>query len=391
MRLLCLSPARSLYFLLLPLLSCVPARTQSTSPAPIESYSDSSAQANALAGAKPANRKLKYDVKIPGDKPWSDTGIDLLAQDSVTITSTGAPISDLGSASGCDPQGQQRSWWDLLHALPVNTSGRDALIGLVGDTATSVPFLVGSKFEQKIPQAGRLFLGVNEIQNMSAACNYKVSIAILPAAAARVLRASATAPQLPADLLDQIPRRVADSAGNPGDMVNFIIIGPQKSLESAFASAGWVSVDRTKEDATLHAILSSLTKKSYVEMPMSELFLFNRPQDYGFARAEPLEVISTRHHLRIWRAPFDYNSQPVWVGAATHDIGFDRDNRDGGVTHKIDPDIDIEREFVGRSLNATGAIGSLGHVSPSNPMLNANTATGAAFHSNGQILVMSLQ
>jgi hypothetical protein len=319
----------------------------------------------------------------------------LLAQDQLSINSSGTPLSGSALPSSCDPQGQARSWWDLLHALPVNTSGRDALIASVGDTATSVPFLIGSKFEQRVPQAGRLFLGINEIQNMSAPCTYKVTIAIQPAAAVKSAKAAiatpAAAPQLSADLLNQIPRRVSDAAGNPGDMVNFIIIGPEKSLQSAFESAGWVSVDRTKEDVTVHAILSSLSKKSYVEMPMSELYLFNRPQDYGFARAEPLEVVSTRHHLRIWRAPFDFNSQPVWVGAATHDIGFARDDRNGGVTHKIDPDIDLEREFVGKSLSATGAIASLTHVSVSNPLLTANTATGEAFHSNGQILVMALQ
>lgn len=373
------------------------AQSQATNTTPVKSYDDPSASTapqTPSVTVQPKNRKLKYQIEIAGSKPWTDTGIDLLPQDQVSMSSTGKPVSDVSSQSSCDPAGQPRSWWDLLHALPVNSSGRDALIGLVGDASTSVPFLVGAKFEQKMPQAGRLFLGVNEIQNMSAACTYKVTIAIQPAPPPKSAKAltvtPTTIPQLSADLLNQIPRRVSDATGNAGDMVNFIIIGPQKSLEAAFESAGWVAVDRTKQDATLHAILSSLSKKSYVEMPMSELYLFNRPQDYGFARAEPLEVVTTRHHLRIWRAPFDWNAQPVWVGAATHDIGFDRDDRNGGITHKIDPAVDLEREFVAQSLNATGAIGSLGHVLPSNPLLNANTATGETFHSDGQILVMSL-
>ena len=33
----------------------------------------------------------------------------------------------------------------------------------------------------------------------------------------------------------------------------------------------------------------------------------------------------------------------VWVGAGTHDIGFEKDQRNGKVTHKIDPAVDGER------------------------------------------------
>src|SRR5207248_917414 len=82
---------------------------------------------------------------------------------------------------------------------------------------------------------------------------------------------------------------------------------------------------------------------SYLTMPMSQLFLFGRPQDYGWARAEPISVVRSRNHLRIWKAPFQVNGETLWIGAATHDIGFERDQRNNGITHKIDPDIDLDR------------------------------------------------
>jgi hypothetical protein len=44
---------------------------------------------------------------------------------------------------------------------------------------------------------------------------------------------------------------------------------------------------------------------------------------------------------------FDYQGQTVWAGAATHDIGFEKDQRTGDVTHKIDSNVDQEREFLG--------------------------------------------
>jgi hypothetical protein len=73
------------------------------------------------------------------------------------------------------------------------------------------------------------------------------------------------------------------------------------------------------------------------------------------------------------------------VGAATHDIGFDRDQRNNGVTHKIDPDVDVEREFVGQSLDETGLIAGLSYIVPAQPYKEARSATGATFHSDGRM------
>jgi hypothetical protein len=123
---------------------------------------------------------------------------------------------------------------------------------------------------------------------------------------------------------------------------------------------------------------------------MSQLYLFGRPQDYGWAHAEPISVVKTRNHLRIWNAPFQVNGATLWVGAATHDIGFERDQRNNGVTHKIDPDIDLERDYVEKTLTSTGLVVEVTHFLPDNPLQEAKTATGGTFHSNGQVLILKL-
>src|SRR5208283_4604151 len=94
--------------------------------------------------------------------------------------------------------------------------------------------------------------------------------------------------------------------------------------------------------------------------------------------------------LRLWKAPFTANRQMLWIGAATHDIGFERDQRNNGLTHKIDPDIDLERDYVGKTLSSTGLVAEVTHFLPSDPMQEAKTATGGSFHSNGQVLVLKL-
>src|SRR4029077_3774765 len=157
---------------------------------------------------------------------------------------------------------------------------------------------------------------------------------------------------------------------------NFVVVGSEEKVIQTFQAAGWVKVDREKKDAVMHTILSTFTKQAYVELPMSELTLFGRVQDYGLAHAVPIQVVAQRHHLRLWKAPFQVEGQTLWAGAATHDIGFDRDQRNGGVTHKIDPEVDGEREYVAQSLNDTGLVARVDYMTPANPLKEARTATG---------------
>ena len=42
--------------------------------------------------------------------------------------------------------------------------------------------------------------------------------------------------------------------------------------------------------------------------------------------------------------------RPARIRAGTHHLGFDRDQRNGKVTHRIDPNTDGEREFIAQSL-----------------------------------------
>jgi hypothetical protein len=192
------------------------------------------------------------------------------------------------------------------------------------------------------------------------------------------------------DLFSRIPRRISDKAGNPGDMVNFLIIGSQEAMEKVFTTAGWVKVDANIQETVLNGFLASMSKESYLTMPMSPLYLFGRQQDYGWAHAEPISVVASRNHLRIWKAPFEVNGRTLWVGAATHDVGFEKDQRNNRLTHKIDPNIDIERDYVEKTLSSAGLVAEVTHVLPQNPMQEAKTATGGSFYSNGQVLVLNL-
>ncbi len=196
--------------------------------------------------------------------------------------------------------------------------------------------------------------------------------------------------QLSPALFAEIPRRVGDEQGNPGDMVNFTLIGSEDQVTKAFAAAGWITVDKTTQDAVLHGVLATLQHKAYVEMPMSTLYLFGRPQDMSYARAAPLQVAAIRHHLRVWKTTKMVGGKTMWVGSATYDNGFEQDQRTGGMTHHIDSNIDEERDFIEKSFAAAGVIANAAYVLPENPLRTANTATGGTFQSDGRIVVMEV-
>jgi hypothetical protein len=174
-------------------------------------------------------------------------------------------------------------------------------------------------------------------------------------------------------------------------MVNFALVGTAAQVQAAYKAAGWVAVDSSVENAIVSGLLKTLSKEAYTEMPMSTLYLFGRPQDLSFARADPFLVAAERHHLRVWKTNKTVDGRPLWVGAATHDVGFDKDQRNNKVTHKIDPVIDNERKFLLDSFDAAGAFSSAAYVTPEHPLTGAKTATGESFQSDGRIVVMDLK
>jgi len=337
-------------------------------------------------------KRISQEVQLTGDESWMDTGIDVQAGERVIVTASGKlHYADAKNDNG--PEGLTRGFKDLIRVLPFNEAGRGALIGRIGDKDTSQPFSIGARRDVLAPISGRLSLGINQTTNDTGSGNYAVRVEVYApeSGSARVVAKQVTSiPGIDNDLFAKIPRRVGDKQSNPGDMVNFLILGSEDAMQRVFTTAGWVKVDANVEATVLHGVLESLSKESYLTMPMSQLYLFGRPQDYGWAHAEPITVVKTRNHLRVWKADFQVNGSVLWVGAATHDIGFERDQRNNGVTHKIDPDIDLERDYVEKTLASTGLVTEVSHFLPDNPMKEAKTATGGSFHSNGQVLILKL-
>jgi hypothetical protein len=336
-------------------------------------------------------RKKSYTVKVTGSD-WVDTGLVAAPGDSITVTATGTVSLSDGRSVTAD--GSARGWKDLLRQFPDNSSPVGALVARIGSNAATVPFGVGAGKTLQITSAGELFLRINVSTDLTATGSYAATMKISRQPAQAKTQAASEAgmaAEVSPALFASIPRRVQDQQGNLGDMVNFAMVGSEEQVAQAFQAAGWVKVDSTKQDAVVHGLIETLQHKAYLEVPMSTLYLFGRPQDLSYARADPIMVAAERHHLRVWKSSEMVNGKPLWVGSSTHDIGFEKDQRDNGVTHKIDPEIDKERDFLEQSFAAAGNLQTAAYVTPSDPLTTAKTATGGTFQSDGRIVVLILK
>ena len=305
------------------------------------------------------------------------------------ITATGTVHFPGAKENG--PEGLARGWTDLIRILPVNDAGRGALIGRFGSNDAARGFLIGPRTETRALIDGRLFLGINETSLDHPDGSFHVTITHTKANTAAVAARNIPLPKLALEQLDRIPTRVNDAEGNVGDRVNFLIIGSEAQVHRILDAADWIQPDKSIKNAFMRGALESFSREAYVTMPISNLMLFGRNQDFGYAQADPIKVIATRHHFRLWRAPFDVGGQTLWAGAGTHDIGLEKDQRNGKLTHKIDPAVDGERDYIAQSLQQTGLVAKVEYMTPSNPITDAKTATGGGFHSDGRTLVVYLQ
>ncbi len=342
----------------------------------------------ALAASTPVPAQ-KAAVTLDGRQTWVDTGVDVQPGDLVRITATGR-LKYPDAREEATPDGLKRGWLDLIRAMPLNDAGRGAVIGRVGEGGAARPFLVGARRESRMTAGGRLFVGVNQNSSPSSG-EYQVTVEILEKAGTAAEKFEGELPPITDEILDKIPRRVVDKDGLEGDRVNFLILGAEEQVKRALLDVGWVVVDRSVKDTILRGALGTLSRQAYLTMPMSELYVFGRPQDYGFAMSDPVMTVAERHHFRIWKAPFEVGGLTLWVGAGTHDVGFDRDQRTGGVTHRIDPDTDKEREFIGETLRQSGQVVRTEYVTPKNTVTRAKTAHGQEYFSDGRILVIYLR
>jgi len=156
--------------------------------------------------------------------------------------------------------------------------------------------------------------------------------------------------------LARAPRHTTTHRGHKGDPVNIAFVGTEEELHRALSAARWYAADPITLKSSLRIAADVVLRKPYDHAPVSDLFLWGRRQDLAYEQpvgSSPKQ----RHHVRFWRSQeVDGNGEPLWLGAATFDERVEISRTTGGVTHKIAPDLDRERNKLVGDTARHGAL-----------------------------------
>ena len=189
------------------------------------------------------------------------------------------------------------------------------------------------------------------------------------------------------EMMKMLPSRVTNGEGREGDMLNLIFQAREEDLQEAFAQAGWLKVERSNRLIFWHLLWQ---RQHYTKLPMDRLYVFGRAQDYSYALPDPLSIVARRHHLRIWNTGRVVDGIPLWVAAATHDISIQFVKRKFRLFHRIDPNVDAERDFIAGNLSEAKRLTREEYVNCPEPISGAQTATGQPYYSDNRMLLLEL-
>jgi LssY C-terminus len=150
--------------------------------------------------------------------------------------------------------------------------------------------------------------------------------------------------------------RARTSDGLLGDPINLALLGHETQVHAAMARAGWTRPDDLSFRSGARIFTSTLRRHSYHEAPVSPLNLFDRQQDFAYQQ-EVAGSPSKRHHVRFWRCPEGWmlpgGYAVDWLAAGTYDKSVGLSLFTLQVTHKIEENTDIERDYIVEAVMAS--------------------------------------
>ena len=180
-----------------------------------------------------------------------------------------------------------------------------------------------------------------------------------------------------------------------GDPVNIAFEGTQRGIIAAFATIGWVRADPLSVRDDTRLAMATIKHGSYPTAPVSNLYLFGRRED--FAVEHELRSVYSRDHARFWdTARRDAKTGlDLFIGDASRDIAIKvlRTSKGlpKGTTHKIDGNLDQERDTIVTLLRQAGLVTAVVMEPGIGRTTNAENGGGDHFYTDGQVDVVVLK
>ena len=175
--------------------------------------------------------------------------------------------------------------------------------------------------------------------------------------------------------------------GIAGEPINFALVGDEAEVLCAFRSAGWTLADSVTLRSGAKIAGSVMLRKPDPAAPVSPRYYGGRVEDVAFERPDGFSA-AQRHHIRLWRLGDKLiDGRPLWLASASYDRGVGLSHFTLQVTHRIAPDLDAERAFVGEALAKAGAIRSFHQIQGIGPTFRGRNAGGDPYYTDGEVLV----
>ena len=188
--------------------------------------------------------------------------------------------------------------------------------------------------------------------------------------------------------------RTRTTDGILGDPVNLAFRGSESQLHAAMKAAGWVCADEITAKSTWKMIISTLRRKSYLNAPVSTAFLFGRRQDFAYQQ-EVDGSPSQRQHGRFWHCPKGWflpgGHKVDWLASGTYDKSIGLSLFTLQVTHKIDENTDIERDYIINSVLASNKKVGLKIIEDFSTGYHARNGGGDSFLTDGNLPIVELK
>lgn len=180
---------------------------------------------------------------------------------------------------------------------------------------------------------------------------------------------------------NSLPRFTETIVGESQEPISFIIIAKDdQNLVDGMMSAGWYLADRIDFSSLSHLAKAAALKEEYSKAPMTPSFWNSKVNDFGFEKPTEAKNARERHHARFWRTQFEtIDGKRIYVGMASFDVGMK-----WFITHRINPDIDTEREVLFADLNNVGQVLFYEKQQSVDPTLGKNFS-GDQFFTDGKL------
>jgi LssY C-terminus len=187
--------------------------------------------------------------------------------------------------------------------------------------------------------------------------------------------------------LDDIPRITRTIDDIPGDPLNVALIGTETELKKIMLAAKWYPADPLTLKSCLEMADAAVLKRPYDDAPVSKLYFEGRKEDLAFE--QPVgDSPRHRHHVRLWRTDkVGEGGRPIWVGSAVYDERVGLSRKTGQITHVTADDIDAERDYLFRDLQATGDLSEVFFVDDFHTVHSGRNGGGDPWFTDGRLEV----